>query len=175
MPSRLSMKLTAIVVTLALGVSGCATRSSNIAASQVSSIKYDTVDCRRLMIELDDVDGKLTALSESQDSSASGDAALMAVGLVLFWPALLALPATGGGKVQEQEIARLKGEKAALEKSLLLRNCGTLPDANASLNAAMPVLQTHVPGNPVQNPVQTPVPQTTVKEITSEHINFLRN
>ncbi len=175
MPSRLSMKLTAIVVTLSLGVSGCATRSSNIAAQQVSSIKYETVDCRRLMIELDDVNGKLTALSESQNSSASGDAALMAVGLVLFWPALLALPATGGGKVQEQEISRLKGEKAALEKSVLLKNCGTFPGANASLNTAPPSLQTHVPENPSQNPVQAPVPQTTVKEITSEHINFLRN
>jgi hypothetical protein len=38
-----------------------------------------------------------------------------------------------GGKAEEQELARLKGEKIAIEQASLVKNCGgTIKDSNAS-------------------------------------------
>ena len=101
---------------------GCVTRPSNIPASHVSSIKYDNVDCTRLGIEAADVESKLSSTTASLTSKANADAAYVAAGFLL-WPLWFGT-ATTGGKAEEQELARLKGEKEAIEKSSLIKNCG---------------------------------------------------
>lgn len=110
----------ALIVSL---LSACATRPENVVASHVSSLKYESVDCRRIAVEADDVNAKLSSLTANLDSKATTDAVLTTVGLIVFWPALFGLAATGG-KAEEQELARLKGEKAALEQASLQKNCG---------------------------------------------------
>lgn len=114
-------KLTAFTVSVAI-LSGCATQPSNVAASHVSSLKYDSVDCRRLGIEASDVESKLSSTTASLQSSANKDVALVVGGLFL-WPLWLGTAATGG-KAEEQELARLKGEKVAIEQASLIKNCG---------------------------------------------------
>jgi hypothetical protein len=118
---KTTSKLTALTVSLTI-LSGCATQPSNVAASHVSSLKYDNVDCRRLGIEASDVESKLSSTTASLQSSANKDAALVAGGL-LFWPLWFGTAATGG-KAEEQELARLKGEKIAIEQASLIKNCG---------------------------------------------------
>jgi hypothetical protein len=103
-------------------ISGCATQPSNVVATHISSLKYDSVDCRRLGIEAADVETKLSSTTASLQSKANTDAMLVGAGLIL-WPFLLGTMATGG-KAEEQELARLKGEKVAIEQASLNKNCG---------------------------------------------------
>ena len=141
-----SIKLIALTVSLSL-VSGCATQPSNVAASHVSSLKYDSVDCRRLGIEAADVEAKLSSVTSSLQSKANTDAILIGASLLL-WPLLFGTMATGG-KAEEQELARLKGEKIAIEQSSLNKNCGvTIRDSNVSpvnpgIQPAIPSTQTN--------------------------------
>lgn len=115
---------------------GCATQPSNVAAMHVSTLKYESTDCRRLALEYDEVNGRLATTTSSLQTKANTDAALMAVGLIVFWPAMLGLAATGG-RAEEQELARLKGEKEALENAGRMKNCG-LRDATATPTSAVP-------------------------------------
>jgi hypothetical protein len=103
-------------------ISGCATQPSNVVATHVSSLKYDAVDCRRLGMEAADVEAKLSSTTASLQSKANTDAILVGASLIL-WPFLLGTMATGG-KAEEQELARLKGEKIAIEQASLNKNCG---------------------------------------------------
>ena len=109
----------AIIVTM---LSACATRPENVVAVHVSSLKYQDVACKRIAIEMDDVNAKLTSATAALDSKATTDAVLTTVGLIVFWPALFALAATGG-KPEEAELGRLKGEVKALEQASLQKGC----------------------------------------------------
>ena len=52
---------------------------------------------------------------------ASGDEAQMAIGMILFWPALFALE--GGDGVEAAEYSRIKGEINAMEQVAILKEC----------------------------------------------------
>ena len=58
--------------------------------------EYDAYDCRQLGREMEEVDARLQAVSSTLKKKPDGDAVLVRVGVLLFWRALLALPATGG-------------------------------------------------------------------------------
>jgi len=116
-------RILSVFIVMAI-ISGCATRPSNVAASHVSSLKYDAVTCERLAIEADEVESKLSTTTASLESKANTDAALVAAGFLL-WPLWFGTAATGG-KAEEQELARLKGEKEAISKVSLIKNCGAV-------------------------------------------------
>jgi len=135
------MIATALAVALAMNLAGCATQPSNVQAAYVSSMRYDAYDCKRLMREAEEVDVRLRQVTGTLQTKANTDTALMTVGLIIFWPALLALPATGG-KAEEQELARLKGEADALTRSLKEKNCDAPAPAQVnSANATSAALQ----------------------------------
>ena len=56
------------------------------------------------------------------NKTASHDIARMAIGAVFFWPALF-LPEGGDGP-EATEYGRLKGERDALERIAIQRECG---------------------------------------------------
>ncbi len=58
----------------------------------------------------------------TQDSTATKDAVVMTVGLVVFWPSLFFL--SGGDGANAAELARLKGSMDALEQAGIRKNCG---------------------------------------------------
>jgi hypothetical protein len=101
---------------------GCASSPDKIAASSVSTLQYDGYSCKQIGRELDRVERRANELYYSLDKTAGNDGAQMAVGLILFWPALLFLE--GGDGPQAAEYARLKGEMEALEKVSIRKNCG---------------------------------------------------
>ena len=139
---------TALAVALAANLAGCATQPSNVQPAYVSSMKYDSYDCKRLMREAEEVDTRLRQVTGTLQTKANTDAALMTVGLIIFWPALLALPATGG-KAEEQELAHLKGEADALTRSLKEQNCDVPAPAQANnTNATSAALQPTALSNP---------------------------
>lgn len=101
-------------------VSGCAPSSKNIEAAYVSPLQYQSYDCNQIGIEMSRVGRKVSEVSGQQDNVAGKDAAMMGVGLVVFWPALFFLAA---GENRKEELARLKGEADALEQTAINKQC----------------------------------------------------
>lgn len=113
-------KAIAITAAASIALSGCATSSSNIAASYTTPMQYQSYDCAQLIAEAQRVQARANQLAGRLDEAANNDKVLMGVGLVLFWPALFAL---GGTKQQEADFARLKGEYDAIQQAMIARKC----------------------------------------------------
>lgn len=119
------MKKTGIMfLCLIVLLAGCATKSDKIGATYVSPLEYESYSCDQLKKELSRVSRRLTQISGQQDQLANGDAAVMAVGLILFWPALFAID----GDHHKSEIARLKGEYDAIERAGIENNCDKMKE-----------------------------------------------
>jgi hypothetical protein len=113
-------KTTAVALCIAVAVGGCATASGNITAQSVSPLIYQSHDCDQLSAELARINVRTLEIGGRLDQAASNDAALVAVGMVLFWPSLFFL---GGTRTQEAEYARLKGEADAVQQAAILKKC----------------------------------------------------
>lgn len=114
------MKKTALITTIAMVLSGCATSSDKITASYVSPIHYQNMDCQQIATEMDRVRSAAVASGAQVDKAANNDAGIMAAGMILFWPALFFL---GGNQAKEAEYAKLKGESEALDKVAVDKKC----------------------------------------------------
>lgn len=111
-----------VVVAAAFAVlSGCASKSSDIAAAYVSPVLYQNLTCEQLALEAQSASARAIAASGQQDQKATGDAVAMTVGLVVFWPALFLMKGDGA---QAAEVARLKGEMEAIEHASIANSCG---------------------------------------------------
>lgn len=113
-------KVTAALAAMFI-VSGCASKSTDISASYVSPILYQNLTCEQLALEAQAVSGRATAAAGVQDKKAGQDAAVMAVGLIVFWPALFF---TSGDGAPAAEVARMKGEMQAIETASIANRCG---------------------------------------------------
>lgn len=123
-------KICIAIVSISIGISGCATSSKDISANYVSPTQYQSYDCEQLSNETQRVYSRVTQLGGRLDEAASNDKKIAGVGVILFWPALFAL---GGTKAQEAEYARLKGEHDAVQQASISKKCGsTTPTANAT-------------------------------------------
>jgi len=75
---------------------------------------YKRFTCVELIEERELLKSKIAQIASDQDAKAGSDAAAMAVGGLLFWPALLFLAA---GDDKEGELGRLKGSLMPSPKS----------------------------------------------------------
>ena len=114
-------KLLPIVFCLGLFNQGCASSSNEIVASYVSPVTYESWTCVQLREEAMRLSSRAAQAAGVQDEKASGDAALTAVAIVLFWPAAFALSGDGQSAA---ELGRLKGEMDAVEQASIRKNCG---------------------------------------------------
>ncbi|MEQ9639919.1 MAG: metal ABC transporter ATP-binding protein [Alphaproteobacteria bacterium] len=112
-----------VVVLLLLGA--CASQPNEIATASVSTIQYEGYTCEQIALDVSRVQRRADELHASLKKKADNDGAQMAVGLILFWPALLFLE--GGDGPEAQEYARLKGEAYALETVSIQKACHTKP------------------------------------------------
>ncbi|MEE9454752.1 MAG: hypothetical protein V3V13_10270 [Paracoccaceae bacterium] len=99
----------------------CAGSSEDIAAAYVSPDKYSGYSCRQIEREARQIAEYATRANAAQDEQASDDAGVMAVGAILFLPALFFI---GGDDENASEVARLKGELQALEQVSNSKRCG---------------------------------------------------
>ena len=113
---RRMMTLASILI-----LAGCASHPDDIAASSVSTLAYRNYTCEQIAMELARVERAASGLYGRLEEEANSDQAEMAVGLVLFWPTLFFLE--GGDGPEAAEYARLKGEREALEKTAIVKNC----------------------------------------------------
>jgi len=127
-------KLTVIVASLAV-LAACASSPNQIAATYVSPLVYQGFDCDQMRAEGARINARVAEVTGQQQAAANNDAAMMGVGLVLFWPALFFLQ---GDKTKSTELARLKGESDALQQAYIQKSCG----AAQTVPAAAPVPKT---------------------------------
>jgi hypothetical protein len=108
---------------LSLGVvlaAACSTAAKDIAPRYASPLPYQGYSCAQVASESARIDARTTALARQLDDAARHDRDIVAVGALLFLPALFAL---GGTKEQEAEYARLRGEREALQSIALAKDC----------------------------------------------------
>lgn len=99
---------------------GCAQRPESIQAARFASDTFTGLSCKSLKTRMFEVDSRLAPLVSAQSRAASADAAWMAGGAILFFPAM-AVAATGPD--HSDEIADLKGQRQALEVAMLKNGC----------------------------------------------------
>jgi uncharacterized protein YcfL len=105
---------------IAATLAGCASQPQNIAATYVSPTAYSDMSCKTLNAEAQRVNQRLSVATGQQSKSAKNDAALTAVTLILFWPAVFFI---GGDKGTAAELSRLKGEAEAIQSAAVRRGC----------------------------------------------------
>jgi hypothetical protein len=111
----------AIAVSFVTGTSGCATKGANVTSSYVAQGTYDKATCATLARDIIDAQQHASALSGQLDSAADKDAAVVAVTLLLFWPAIFFV--SGGDKEKQAELASVKGQFEAMNKVYKSKGC----------------------------------------------------
>ena len=104
----------------ALALSGCAAQPDQVSKSYVSPSTYSHLNCAALQSERMSLIEYVNTLTEQQKKKAGNDAAAMAVGMVLFWPALFALSA---GKDNGPQLATAKGQYDAISAAGRAKGC----------------------------------------------------
>lgn len=115
------MKLIHIAALAALFVAGCAKAPESIAPSYVSEIPYQSYSCTQLGQEKARLEQAYAVTAKAQEDARTGDA----------WGVfLLGMPTSSlsGGNVAA-EVASLKGQMVAVDKTIITKNCATLPSA----------------------------------------------
>ena len=112
------------IIALLFATPACAPRSSTIPTSYISPLVYSNYDCEQLQMEYGRLTRRAFEASGQQDQTATDDAALFAVGMVLFWPALFAIQGPNNSK--QSEVMRLRGEVEALEQAAIMKKCSGL-------------------------------------------------
>jgi hypothetical protein len=110
-----------ITCLIAVVLAGCAKSSSEIRASYISPMQYRDWDCQQIAAEMQRVSQHANELAGVQDDKADNDAIATGVAVVLFWPAAFLV---GGDGQTAAELARLKGEFEALERTSIEKKCG---------------------------------------------------
>lgn len=101
-------------------LAACATPRQEIQAAYVSPLQYQNYNCSQIGEEIERVTRRVTEVGGNLDQRTSNDQGAMAVGMVLFWPALFFLKGDGP---ETNEYARLKGEYETLEKVAIQKEC----------------------------------------------------
>ncbi|HJQ56307.1 MAG TPA: hypothetical protein VJ890_05345 [Vineibacter sp.] len=116
-------------------IAGCASGPDSIDARYVNPNIYKEWSCGQLTEERDRLGREVSRVSGLQRENANADAAMMAVGLVLFWPVLFGLAAT---KDRKDELGRLKGEFEAVEQQSRFKQCVLPPPVAAPSGPTAP-------------------------------------
>jgi len=101
---------------------GCATQPKDLPTAYVSPLQYKDYSCDQISMEMNRVSRKVNELRGDLKEEADTDSAQMAIGLIIFWPALFFLE--GGDGADAAEFSRLKGEFEALEQMSIQKSCG---------------------------------------------------
>jgi PKD repeat protein len=121
------------VLVAAAQVTGCAKSPDSIDAKYVSPQQYQNWTCDQLAEEKIRLTREVDRVAGLQRENANADTAMMAVGLIILWPALLGLAAT---RDRKDELGRLKGEYEAVDASLKTKACTLAPPTSTVASAA---------------------------------------
>lgn len=128
------MKKIAILPILGM-LAACAEQPSKIEASYVSSNAFRGQSCGDLMAERNQIVLEVNELTAQQKKAADTDAAMMGVGLILFWPAVLAVGMTDD---KSEALAAAKGNYNAVTRQMAESGCPMPAEQLASAAAPAP-------------------------------------
>ncbi|MBM6596076.1 hypothetical protein [Microvirga pudoricolor] len=117
----LPFKSVAALLAASALTAACASRSSDVSASYVSPVMYQSYSCRELSQEAQRVSSAAATAAGVQDSQRSKDAAVTTAAVVIFWPAAFFV---GGDNAKTAELAQLKGQMQAIEQASVQKKCG---------------------------------------------------
>lgn len=103
-----------------LPLAACAPQPNEVAGTYVSPATYSSYNCSQLVSERNSVVRKVNELTGAQKKKADNDGAAMAVGMVLFWPALLFL---GNKNDVSPQLATMKGTYEAITAAGVAKRC----------------------------------------------------
>jgi hypothetical protein len=119
-------------------VAGCATRAVDVKPLPADPADFAEWACVRIHDEMDSVQQQAVDLSWTVDERAGQHVVALGVGLMVFWPALLAMRPDGA---DAEALARLKGRFEALQTAAQRAGCPPRPTQMPPERvAAMPVL-----------------------------------
>jgi len=122
-----------VALLAAAAQAACASGPDSIDAKYVSPSTYQAWSCPQLYEEKTRLTREVERVSGLQRENANADAALMGVGLIIFWPALFGLAAT---KDRKEELGRIKGEYEAVDNNIRAKQCTAPPPGGVSTSAA---------------------------------------
>ncbi len=123
MRKRVIRPTSIILSALTVMLSACASSPDSVGARYVSPVAYQGYACDQLGDERHRLGDEVNRIAGLQRENANGDAVLLTVGLVIFWPALIGMAAT---KDRSGELGKLKGEYEAVESQMRMKQC-TMP------------------------------------------------
>lgn len=153
-----------LVASSAFILSACASHPDSIEPAYVSPSLYYNWSCEELSEERARLTSHVERVAGEQANAHGGDAALMTVGVIIFWPALIGLAATDD---QEQELSRLRGEYEAVDQAMTRNRCSLPSPSQQQPPASSPSGQT---------PAPAPAPTATgeAAEIRDEYDSRIR-
>jgi len=101
-------------------LTACTSTPDRVSATHVPASRYANATCAQIAEDMIDVGTRATQVSGQLETAAGKDAALVAVSLILFWPAAFFV---GADKGKEAELAQLKGERDALVRAAKAKGC----------------------------------------------------
>lgn len=107
-----------------LTLSACSTAPDKVYPSHVSDRVYQDYTCAELNREVHHVERQSRIMHHDLKEARGKDTAAVAVGMILFWPALLFL---ASGNEDTTAYARLKGEAIALQDAQIAAKCDFEP------------------------------------------------
>ena len=113
-------KLLIITALIVLILAGCSTPPNKISAEYVSPSKYAALSCQQIAAETSVVETRASTMYARLQKDRNKDNTAMAIGLVLFWPALFFVD---GDSPDAQTYARLKGTVEALYEASVQKGC----------------------------------------------------
>lgn len=115
-----TLRIWACSLALALGATGCATRSGEVRPVAADPADFAFWSCGRIDDELDAVQQRATDVAYAVDEHAGNNILALSLGVTLFWPALLAMRPAGP---EAAELGRLKGRDEALRLAAQAKDC----------------------------------------------------
>ena len=144
-------------------LTACATPPDKISASYVSPLQYQGYTCNQIDQELIRVTNAVSEVTGQQEKEAGKDAAAMAVGLIIFWPALFFLI----GEDKKVELARLKGEYRALQDIAKQKECKKEEKKVVSIPQDLPIDKVSLRTKPIME-----MSEFTIKRMVAKHDFF---
>lgn len=113
--------LMSVLVAGSIFTAACAPSPDKVTASSTSTALYENLTCKQLVSEAHNVSNKAHEAVGLQKRHRKQDAAIVAAGALVFWPAIFF---THRGDVNTAELASLKGQMVAIESASQNKNCG---------------------------------------------------
>lgn len=119
----MNIKLTVfLAATTAIALSACAPNPDKVKPSYTPQALYDNLSCKQIAKESIEVSKRAHEAVGKEHRHRRQDKAIVATGLVVFWPALFF---THGKNTQSaSDLAQIKGEIQALQHASAKKNCG---------------------------------------------------